>query len=130
MLTKNAQEAIVGIALAQRDDGHKDSHFRQLISLSSTCPQIFFDRFIEMIGLSIKTLRAGCGNRRRMISLGGSVMSVSYLLRQKRETHKFFSSGISMMDGGCGSKEHAGSYHPKNVGEVTGRVIFRRRQII
>jgi hypothetical protein len=57
-------------------------------------------------------------------------MSVSYLLRRKRETHKFFSSGVSMIDGGCGSKEHAGSYHPRNVGEVTGRVIYRRRQSI
>jgi hypothetical protein len=102
MLTENAQEAIVGIALAQRDDGHKDSRFWQLICLSSTCPQIFFGRFIEMVDLSIKTLRAGCVNRRRMITLGGSVTSVSYLLRQNRETHKFCSSGMSMIDGGCG----------------------------
>jgi hypothetical protein len=57
-------------------------------------------------------------------------MSVSYQLRQKCETHKFFSSGVSMIDGGCGSKEHAGSYHSRNVGEVTGRVIYRRRQSI
>jgi hypothetical protein len=83
-----------------------------------------------MVGLSIKTLRAGCVNRRRMITLRGSVTSVSYLLRQKRETHKLFSSSMSMIDGGCGLKEHARSYHPKNVGEVTGRVMFRRRQII
>lgn len=101
MLTENAQEAIVGIALAQRDDGHKDSRFWQLICLSSTCLQIFFGRFIKMIGLSIKILRAGCGNHCRMIILGGSVMSVSYLSRKKRETHKFFSSGMSMIDGEC-----------------------------
>ena len=102
MLTENAQEAIVGIALAQRDDGHKDSRFWQLICLSSTCPQIFFGWFIKMIGLSIKILRAGYGNQRRMIIFGGSMMSVSYLLRKKRETRKFFSSGMSMIDGGCG----------------------------
>jgi hypothetical protein len=52
-------------------------------------------------------------------------MSVFCLLCQKRETHEIFSSGVSMIDGGCGSKEHAGSYDPRNVGEVTGRVIYR-----
>jgi hypothetical protein len=38
-------------------------------------------------------LGAGCGN-----VLGGSVRSISYLLHQKCETHKFFSSGVSMID--------------------------------
>jgi hypothetical protein len=55
-------------------------------------------------------------------------MSVSYQLRQKCETHKFFSSGVSMIDDGCVSKKNAGSYHDRNVGEVTG--IYRRRQSI
>jgi hypothetical protein len=32
-----------------------------------------------------------------------TVLSVSHSLRQNHETHKFFSSGVSMIDGGSGS---------------------------